>query len=108
MPIRAACNSSSWRCADALAVARVSAMSTSALLARELGAIIVGGIAVYRVNMIDAALRRVLNDQRGSLDAEIRRAAVGGRPAPREIGVVQVRLDLPHSRLGDPVCGDAD
>src|SRR5687768_10864827 len=74
----------------------------------ELDAIVVRRISIDRVDVIDGLLRRVLDDQRRALDAEIRDAAVGRRTAPREVGLVQVRLDFRHARLGDAAGGDAD
>ena len=64
------------------------ATSAARLPARKLRSVVVGRIAIDRVDVIDAALRRVLDHERRPLDAEVRRAAVGRRAAPGEVGVV--------------------
>ena len=66
-------------------------------LLHETRAVVVGRIAIDRVDVIDAALRRVLDDQRRPLDAEVRGAAVGGRSAPGEIGLREIGADLRHA-----------
>src|SRR4029077_4999077 len=81
--------------------------SAARLLARELCAIVVGRIAVDGMNMLDAALRCVFDDQRRSLDAEVRRTAVGVRSAPGEIGLPQTPPDFSHPWLGVRIVHDA-
>src|SRR5580765_5348310 len=101
--MRAVCRYSSRRCADtpALRAIEVAAPIRSAvpLLARELGAIVVGRVAINRMDVIDAVLRRVFDDQRRPLNAEVRRAAVRRRSAPGEISVRKVGPNLGHPRL---------
>ena len=58
-----------------------------AVLRRELRTVVVGRIAIDGVDVIDAALRRVLDDERRALHPEIRHAAVRRRPAPGEVGL---------------------
>ena len=54
----------------------------------QLRAVIVGRVAVDRVDVIEVALlRRILDDERRSLDAVVRQAAVRRRSAPGEIGL---------------------
>src|SRR3954468_23175713 len=107
---RAACRYSSRRCADVTAPAISSATTVSpppVLLRRELRTVVVRGIAVDGVDVVDAALlRRILDDERRPLDPEVRRAAVGRRPTPREIRLRQVRPDLRHPRLAERVVLD--
>src|SRR6185503_6400951 len=93
---RAACRYSSRRCAERTAPAASARTRTSAarLPVRNLRSVVVAGIAVDRVDVIDAALRRVLDHQRRSLDAEVGGAAVGRRSAPGEVGVVDAAADL--------------
>src|SRR5688500_7989561 len=108
MATRAACRYSSPRCADAAPLASsTKAAAPSQLLRRELRTVVVGRIAVDGVDVVDAALRRVLDDQRRSLHAEIRRAAGRGWPAPGEIGLRQVAADFSQARCGECVVHDA-
>src|SRR5262245_29965002 len=101
MSIRAACRYSSRRCAEsgAAATASRSPIRAEALLLRELRAIVVGGIAIDRVNVIDAALRRVFDHDGWPLDPEVRRAPVRRWSAPGEVGLGKIRPDLSHARL---------
>src|SRR5438128_9729285 len=104
MPSRAACRYSSSRCADtpAMATDAIVRASTQAapLLPRELRTVIVGRIAINGVDVVDAALRRVLDHERRALDPEIRGAAIGRRAAPGEVCPGEVRPDLGDPRFG--------
>src|SRR5262245_63432465 len=106
---RAACKYSSRRCADADTAASATAASVAAAttLFRKLRTVVVGRVAIDRVDVIDAALRRVLDDERRSLHAEVRHAAVGRRAAPGEPRLGQVAANLGHARLGVGVGHDA-
>src|SRR5438093_13770657 len=78
--IRAACRYSSRRCADtadpkAIAIA-ITIRNAVGLLAREFRTIVVGRVAIDGVDVIDAVLRRVLDDERRSLNAEVCRTAI--------------------------------
>src|SRR5262245_50890850 len=100
MAMRAAWRYSSIRCADGTAVATTSVAiehAAAALPGRDFRTVVVGGVAVDRVDVIDVPLRRVLDDQRRSLNAEVRRAAIGRGPAPREVRLRQVGPDLGHA-----------
>ncbi len=67
--------------------------SAATLLAGELRTVIVGRIAVDRVDVIDAALlRHVFDHQRGTLDAEVRGTAVRDWPATAGVVVHAVPL----------------
>src|SRR3954470_778013 len=73
MAMRDACRYSSRRCAIVPATAptaRAAARAPATLLRHELRTVVVGRIAVDRVDVIDAALRRVFDHQRRALDAE--------------------------------------
>src|SRR3954471_7811267 len=109
--MRAACRNSSRRCAETTTLASTIAISadgiSAALLARKLCSVIVRRVAVNRVYVIDAALRRIFDHQRRPLHAEVRGTAVRRRSAPREIGVADVGADLRHARLGKGVIHDA-
>src|SRR6187549_2143669 len=96
--IRAACRYSSRRCAAGpapapMTIAAARAVATT-LLRDQLRTVVVGRVPIDRVDVIDAALRRVLDHQRRALDAEVGGAAVGGRAAPREPRLRQVGPDL--------------
>src|SRR6186997_1271675 len=94
IPIRAAWRYSSRRCAEAGATASAASASASAapVLLRDLLAVVISRIAVDGVNVIDIALRGVLDHQRRTLHTEIRDAARRRRAAPREIRLRQVGL----------------
>src|SRR5262245_14068298 len=101
--IRAAWRYSSFRCALAVAVAaaaRSNARTTPRLLAGDLRAIVVRRIPIDRVNVVDVALRCVLDDDRRSLDAEVGGGAVLGWPAPREVRLREAGANLVHPRPG--------
>src|SRR2546428_1433956 len=97
---RAACRSSSVRCAEtvvqAMTTANITTTMAAVLAAHELRAIVIGRITIDGMDVIDAALRRVLDDQGGPLDPEVRGAAVDRRPAPGEVGLREVCPDLGH------------
>ena len=59
------------------------------------------------MDVIDAVLRRVLDDKGWSLNPEVRGAAVRRRAAPGEVGLREIGTDLRHSRLGERVVHDA-
>src|SRR5215471_4317432 len=109
--MRAAWRYSSSRCADSGATVMTSRaralLHNAPLLRDKLRTVVVRRIAVDRVDVIQAALRRVLDHQRRPLNPEIRHAAVRRRPAPGEIGLWQIRLDLGHSRLRERIGDDA-
>src|SRR6266851_6612968 len=99
------------RCAETWASPTTARASTSRpaarLLPRELRTIIVGRIAIDSVDVVDAALRRVLDHEGRPLDAEIRGAARGRRATPGEVRLGEIRPDLGHPRLGERVVHDA-
>src|SRR5207248_4532507 len=65
--------------------------------ARELRAVVVGRVAIDRVDVIEVALLgRIFDDHGGSLDTVVRQPAVPGRAAPGEIRLREVRLDFRH------------
>src|SRR6185436_14890509 len=111
MASRAAWRYSSARCADTPAppaMAIVSAtMAAARLLARDLRTVVVGRIAIDGVDVVDAVLRRVLDDERRPLDSEVRGAAVRRRAAPGEKRLGKVRPDLGQPRLRERVVHDA-
>src|SRR5437762_10037176 len=97
--MRAVCRYSSRRCADSpvpAITAAVDASTSAALAPRKLCPVVVSRLAIDRVNVIDTVLRRVFDDERRSLDAEVRRAAVADRSAPGEIGVGGAAADFRH------------
>src|SRR5215213_1371068 len=67
-----------------------------------LGSIVVGRIAIDAVDVVGSVaahlLRRVLNHDGWAGDAEVGRAALGGRAVPGQVGLVQCRLDLGRAR----------
>src|SRR5262245_8180668 len=108
MSTRAAWRYSSFRWAESPAAAptrhSASADAAKRLLAHELRAIVVGGIAVDGVDVIDAALlRRVFDHERRSLHAKVGGAAGRRRAAPGEVRLRKVRADLGHARLRERV-----
>ncbi len=60
--------------------------------------IVIHRIANHRMDVVGAALGRVLDENGRALDAEVSDAPLGRRPTPREISVSQVGLDLGHFR----------
>src|SRR6188768_3684311 len=101
MPMRDAWRYSSSRCADKGVTAAAASAAATHLPASKLRAVVIGWIAVDRVDVIEAALRCVLDHQRRPLDPEVRHAAVRRRAAPREPGLRQCRLELGHARRGE-------
>src|ERR1019366_7845440 len=65
----------------------------------EFRAVIVGWIAVNGVNVVEIALlRRILDDDRGTLDAVVRQTAVVRATAPGEPGSRKGGFDFRHLR----------
>src|SRR5260221_4512346 len=115
MSRRAACRYSSSRWADGpgptipaiVTIVRAIA-SAMRLLVREFRTVVVGRISIDGVDVIGAALlRRIFDDEGRPLDPEVRDAAVGGGTAPGEVGLREVRPNLGHPRLTEPVVHDA-
>src|SRR5688572_10717874 len=61
-------------------------------------AVIVGQVAIHRVNVIDVvrgfALRRVFDEHGGTLNAEVRALTVVSGPRPREVRPIETALYL--------------
>ncbi len=80
MASRAAWRYSSRRCADTSAAPTIAVVRASTqaarLLPRELRTVVVGRIAINGMDVVDAALRRVLDHEGWPLNAEIRGATV--------------------------------
>ncbi len=86
-----------------------SATGTSRITGRWHHAVVVGRIAVERVNVIRAsALRRILDQHRWSLNSKVRRAAIRRRTTPREVRLGQVPLDVSHLRRSRAIVEDTD
>src|SRR5713101_2337015 len=104
-PMRAACRWSSVRCADtsvlATSVIASAVTTTSPLLARKPRSVVVRGISIDRVDVIHSPLRRVLDDESGSLDAEVRGAARGRGAAPGKVGLGKTGPNLVHPWRGE-------
>src|SRR5438874_1915777 len=111
MAIRAACRYSSRRCADTSAMTIVAIVSASTpavrLLPRKLRTVVVGRIAIDRMDVIDAALRRVLDDESWSLDPEVCRASVRSRATPCEGRFGEMRPELGEPCVSIRVVHDA-
>ena len=58
------------------------------------------------MNVIGATLRRVFDHHGRPLNAEVGRAPLGGRPAPREVGLADLALDLGQVGIAGTVFGD--
>ena len=71
-------------------------------------AVVVAGVADDGVDVVGAALRGVLDQKRRALDAVVGRAAVGRRPVPGEVGVVDLRLVRGQAARGGGVGQDVD
>src|SRR5262249_49518346 len=71
-------------------------------------AVIVGRVAIDRVDVVEGALLRgVLDDERWPLDAKVCELAILRAPAPGKPGLRQIRLDLRHLRRRGLVVEDA-
>src|SRR5436190_6526041 len=107
---RAACRYSSARWADTnvppTAATHAVIASATVLPARKLRSVIVGRVAIDRVDVLDAALRRVLDHQRRPLNPEVRGAAVRQRTAPGKVRLCKVCSKLRHARLAERVVDD--
>src|SRR5258707_1653493 len=85
----------------------VSARTTvSPLLARKARPVVVRRVPIDGVDVIHATLRRVLDDEGGSLDAEVRGAARGRGAAPGKIGSGKAGPDLVHTWRRERVVRD--
>src|SRR6267142_143059 len=108
--MRAACRHSSNRCVDtrvlATSVIANARTRVTVLLTRKACSVVVCGVPIDRMDVIDAPLRRVLDDERWSLDAEVRGAALGRRAAPRKIGLWKLGADLVYPRRSERIVRD--
>src|SRR5713101_6335328 len=109
-PVRAAWRKSSVRCADTSVLATTVTVSArtivSGLLARIARPVVVRGIPIDGVDVIHSTLRRVLDDEGGSLDAEVRGAARGRGAAPGKVGLGKAGPNLVHPWRGERAVGD--
>src|SRR5437867_2056077 len=78
----------------------------SPLLARKPRPVVVRGIPIDGMDVIHASLRRVLDDEGGSLDAEVRGAALGRGAAPGKIRLGETGPNLAHPWLREGVVRD--